>query len=442
MHTVHAGYSIVAQIKKDYIPQARLLLEELNENSGGNSKIPFDESPSTHFVTGTILPEQFYNGEILPATLILATSFSGPTKEHLDELLSIGSVGLCEIFVNCTDFPQAAISSRKVLKKYLKKHRHWDTFYTSLQYSTKSEVLLEQDLKNYIEDYMDSTKGLKLLKPVDIRKKIQNHVKQNPDFKWAWAPSKRTLSDFIITKGAIIIWTLLLLFLITAPIGWSIWGNDFFILGTGLLISIVVFILIILFSLRSYEKKEGIEEVSTRQPDEKVKAILREQSNHVMNTMTVSGGLKKGAFRTLFFGIALRGVVVLRSFLSIPTVYSARWMSIDKGRRLVFLSNFTNTSESYVRDFIDNKSSAKKINLLFGQGAGYPITNWIMGKGALDDPNAFLYEVMTNHHSTPLWYCPYKHLSLENIKTNRQIHEGLFSRFSWRKQYTDWLNLF
>jgi hypothetical protein len=157
--------------------------------------------------------------------------------------------------------------------------------------------------------------------------------------------------------------------------------------------------------------------------------------------MSVSGALKKGALRPLFFKIALKAVIMVRGYMSIPTVLTARWISIDNGKRLIFLSNFMNRSESYVRDFIDNKSSARTINLIFGQGYGYPVTKWIMNDGAIDNPNAFINEVMSNHHITDFWYCPYQQLSIDNININRKISRGLFANFS-DEQTINWLQLF
>jgi hypothetical protein len=190
--------------------------------------------------------------------------------------------------------------------------------------------------------------------------------------------------------------------------------------------------------MRQYEMAEQF--VQKRPEDDAVKRIATSQDFPVLNTMCVSGGLKNGKLRPVIFRLALKAVVMVRGLLTIPTVYTARWMALDSGKRLVFVSNFMNFTETYVRDFIDNKSSAQKINLLFGQGSGYPPTKWFLGGGAVDDPNAFLYEVMANHHLTDFWYCPYHQLSIDNITINRKIVSGLNGNFS-KKQAIEWLQL-
>ena len=112
----------------------------------------------------------------------------------------------------------------------------------------------------------------------------------------------------------------------------------------------------------------------------------------------------------------------------------------DRGKRLVFISNFTNASEPYVRDFIDMRPGAMRINLTFGFGRGYPKTAWIIFRGAVEDPNGFINVVHANQKRTELWFCPYKNLSIDNIKRNRDIREGLFGDKT-DTQAKEWLEL-
>jgi len=124
----------------------------------------------------------------------------------------------------------------------------------------------------------------------------------------------------------------------------------------------------------------------------------------------------------------------------IPTVATARWIAADKGRRLIFISNYTNAAEGYVRDFIDTEAGAKNINLSFGFGRGYPKTRWIMKEGAITDPNAFGYVVTANQRRTAFWYGRYNDISIDNITINRKIREGLFGPKNESEAQT-WLHL-
>ena len=108
------------------------------------------------------------------------------------------------------------------------------------------------------------------------------------------------------------------------------------------------------------------------------------------------------------------------------TVATARWIVADGGKRLMFISNYTNEGKAYVRDFIETPGGAKRINLSFGFGTGYPKTRWVAWGGALDDPNAYLYSLAENQLPTLFWYGPYRDTSIDNIKRDRKLREGLF----------------
>jgi hypothetical protein len=134
------------------------------------------------------------------------------------------------------------------------------------------------------------------------------------------------------------------------------------------------------------------------------------------------------------------GIPYVGSGINIPTVATARWIAADRGRRLMFISNFTNAGEGYVRDFIETRGGAMRINLSFGFGAGYPKTRWILWDGALVDPNAYLYSLSENQLVTLFWYGPYRDISIDNIKVNRKIREELFAKHT-EQQARDWLHL-
>jgi len=440
MHTVHAGYSISVPIQPGKAPAVEQLLTQLNADPGNNPQLPFAKSSTTHFVSGVVLPEQNSHGKTMPATLMLMTSYTGPRKVHLDELVSIGATGLRNLFRNCKGYPKAADSSAEALKSFLKKHRKPDTFYTGMQYITHNDIAREEALREAIEDYLDSDHHQLANKSgAEVRKSIQQFVQGRPEFDWAKTPWKKSLMDWWVLYRALVYFLLILVTLVLSPILWLIFKGP--VLGTlaiafGVL-AVVAVLLILIFRLN--EMREHFQ--AGRQPDAKVRAILATQKHPVINEMTVAGPLKKGWIRPVFLFAALKVVVFLRGLAYIPTVATARWLLIDGGRRLVFISNFANLSEGYVRDFIDSQKRGSRINIIFGQGYGYPPTKWILGDGAIDDPNGFMNVVYSMQHPTQFWYWPFKHLSVDNININRKIRLGLYGDQT-AEETTDWLKLF
>ncbi|MEO8551903.1 MAG: hypothetical protein ABI678_18130, partial [Kofleriaceae bacterium] len=214
----------------------------------------------------------------------------------------------------------------------------------------------------------------------------------------------------------------------------------------GVLLGVAIaFVVILLLGVRHAELQQRY--VASRQRDPDVRALAGTQNRAVINEITVCGPIKEGVCRPLFMRLALwivgraaEGIPWLYDAINIPTVASARWIAADGGHRLIFISNYTNAAEPYVRDFIDVKDGAKNINLSFGFGRGYPPTRWIMGDGALADPNAFIYVVTQNQHPTLYWYGPYRDLSIDNLTINRRIREGLCADHD-EPSAQAWLNL-
>ena len=441
MHNIHSGYSVVAKLKKDSLDKTRAFLSELNKDPGNNPKLPFNNFQTTHFVNAVLIPEQQYQNELLPATLLFATSFSGPVNNHLEELIRLGGPGLKELFQNCEDFSTGAAASDNELKSFLKKYRRWETFYSGMQFLSKTEILRENALRTSIRQFIDKNQpdaNFSNAGPAEIKKQIQEHVTQQPEFEWATEKQPRTIAGFITLYWSLILFSIFFLLLLYSIFGWLVFHQPLFKFVFFALLAIIAFVLTLVLSMRKYEKEPQF--VAPRQPDKTIHAVAVSQQYPVLNTMCVSGVLKNGWLRPLIFKLALRAVIMLRGMLKIPTVYTARWIAFDKGKRLVFVSNFTNFTESYIRDFIDNAGSARKINLLFGQGNGYPPTKWFMGGGALDNQDAFINDVMINYRFTDFWYCPYMNLSIENINMNRLIFQGLFAAQT-PDQIKNWLQL-
>lgn len=440
MHTVHAGFSVSVPIADGKENAVKKLLNDLNADPGGNSLLPFGKMPTTHFVTGVVLPAQDAHGKTLPPTLMLLTSYTGPRKVHLDELVREGAAGLRALFSNCKGYPAAADSSDTALKAFLRKNRKPDTFYTGMQYITHRDIAQEEALRNAIEEFLDQHhQKLSALPGPTVRRQIQDFVKTRPEFKWTQTPWKRTFGDFWVLYRALIYFLLITVVLLLSPILWLIFKGP--VLGAlaitcGVLVTVAV-LLILIFRLNEMRKHF----LAGRQPDAKVKEILATQNHPVINEMTVAGPLKKGWIRTVFLFAALKVVVFLRGLAYIPTVATARWLLIDGGKRLVFISNFANLSEGYVRDFIDSRKRGSRINIIFGQGYGYPATRWILGDGAIDDPNGFMNVVYSMQQPTQFWYWPFKHLSVDNININRKIQLGLTGKQT-NEETAEWLSLF
>jgi hypothetical protein len=435
MSSIHSGYSFAAAILPGKKEEARRLLTELNSTEGLNPRLPLAKCPSTLFTSGFIVDAQDYHGKTLPASLLFLTTYTGPLRPHIRELIQHCGPGLRELFQCCTS--SDSIRSDGLLFRYMLRKNNPDTFYTGIQYITHGDIAREDELREFIEDFIDrqqTDSAFASLGWKEVRQRIQEEVVRHPKFSWAKTKWKKKFSDWWVLNRALIFFIVLFFacgFIPTLLFHWNYIIGILVVLG-----AVIVTLVILVLCFRINEMRNHF--VAPRQPDEYVRAIFEKQNHPVINTMTVGAPLKKGWIRPVFLFIVLRLANMLRGLLYIPTVASARWLAMDKGRRLVFSSNFGNLSESYVRDFIDSKKRARNINLIYGQGIGYPGTKWVRGNGAIADPEGFINDVHLMDHPVLLWYWPFQHLSVDNIINNRKIYLGLFADLN-EQDSREWL---
>ncbi|HEY0066213.1 MAG TPA: hypothetical protein VGB46_02585 [Flavisolibacter sp.] len=435
MHTIHSGFSFAAPVEGDKANIIKGMLKSADKDA----KLPFGQSPSTLFVSIVVVPSQRYQKEELPETLLLLTSYSGPLKTHLDELVAYCGKGLDELFQNCKGYPGTGNAPDEVLKNYLLKHRLPDTFYSGMHGITSTDVEREEKLRKEIKRYIDGEQEKGTFKGLEagaIRGLIQQHIRsKGNEYAWAHTPCKRTFHDFWKLYLNAILFLLVLGFFVSSAILYLLFPNPFF--GTA---AIMFITFLVLAAIGIWYIESGKDIVAKRVPDEKMRIIAATQTNPVVNEMTAAGPLKNGWVRRMIFITVLRVVSWARGLINIPTICTARWIAADNGKRLVFISNFTNKSDSYVRDFIDSKSSARGINIMFGHGIGYPKTRMLAWGGNIDDPDGFMNVLHTNQYATEFWYAPHKNLTVDILRNNRKIRNGLFGDMPPRESQ-EWLNL-
>jgi hypothetical protein len=452
VHRVNAGYTLLARLKPDRVEAARALLAELDAHP---ERLPFSSSTTTHFATITIIPAEKHRDKPLPATLLFATSFCGSTRVHLAELVRIMGDRLREVLSHCEGFP--ADSSNDELALSLLAHRHGDTFYSGMQGQSPEDVRRHRQLREAIEAYIDERQASGGFSGTAsaVRREIQDYVKARPELAWAQQSIKPTARAWLAFHwrslvveaivAVLVVATVVRFFVDSATLR-AIVGYSWIAVG-----AFVLFLVVLVLSIRVAESTQRY--VSARQPDDRVRRLAATQNRPVINEFTIAGPIKEeGVLRPLFLRLKLwilarvvEGIPGIRYLdlhlgINIPTVATARWIAADRGRRLIFISNYTNAAEPYVRDFIETRAGAMRINLTFGFGHGYPKTRWVIFDGAITHPNEYLYALFEHQIPTAFWYSPYPDISIDNIKLNRQIREGLFADYS-EQQARDWLHL-
>lgn len=122
----------------------------------------------------------------------------------------------------------------------------------------------------------------------------------------------------------------------------------------------------------------------------------------------------------------------------IPSIHFAKWLLIDEGQRLLFLSNYDGSWESYLGDFVDQ--AAIGLNLAWSLTEGYPKTYALFSRGGAYDEERFKAWARAHQQPTPIFYSAYPTHSLSAINNNTWLryglHDGVPVDEEWRRRLT------
>lgn len=187
----------------------------------------------------------------------------------------------------------------------------------------------------------------------------------------------------------------------------------------------------ILLALIAYNAlKEAIARQDTWRPDSTHVRSLRAKedflpTNHMVSVVHLHRDwsrltAKRAAFAVLNF-VALyyytRG-----SLGEIPTIQFAHWAFLNRGRRLLFVSNYDGSWDSYLDDF--TLKAARGLTLAWAHGTGFPRSRFMYWGGAARGPE-FIDWSRRSMVPTLAWYSAYPGLSVSNINRNTRLRKAI-----------------
>jgi len=139
-------------------------------------------------------------------------------------------------------------------------------------------------------------------------------------------------------------------------------------------------------------------------------------------------------------GLALRALANsgVRGYLgSMRTVHFAHWVFANNTSRLIFFSNFDQSWESYLDDFIEKAHVG--LTLAWGCGIGFPPTRFLIQDGA---SHGRKFKVWARHSMTisRFWYSAYPDLTVDQVERNNRIANGLRKPALTEKEASVWIN--
>lgn len=430
--------SLIAKVKPDQVQNLRDLLAKMvppHADVESNDIVPFAEITTIHFARFMVIDKSLSeNGTSskdvifrkVDPLLIFSTNYDGPQSAHLEQMVEVAGEGLDKIYSHCFDYPVESKRDRSSRISYLKRLRKpYGAFHCGTQGLSVERIRMEARLRDEIEKYIDEKNfdrnWTDAEDPTKIREDIRRHFAQTA-LSWALTPPDGP------------------------AFSWKLFRRNGWKAALGLLIKIpfvLVLSPILLIILRYKETHDNI--YPKIRYDERAKVLAAREDKVVQNQMSNLVDMKSGMFRTFTLSFVFSAVEFVARYIftkgklgSIPTIHFARWVVIDDGKALLFMSNYGSSWESYLGDFVDK--AAVGLTAIWSNTVLYPRTKWLYQEGATDEER-FKCWARAQQMPTDVWYTAYKTLTVKNIIMNKEIRKGLAASNLSKEQTLKWLKL-
>jgi hypothetical protein len=427
--TPQSSFMVLAPITPAREAELRRLLAAMNDAPGrvnlSNPLIPFGQFDSLHVARLLILDDKTVDdGRVYdlprrtyPLYLAFLGDVDGDADGFLAELARRAPEGLRALFACCEGF-----SPEADLVRWMKQHSAPSAVgYVNWRGRTVRRVREEAALRDSLHRYIQGNPAaLSGARPQDIQAALQRFVRAET------AAGRLTLSAEEATPFRS--WIGKLAHLIGMPL---------VLLLTSPLFAVA------LLRLRALERTdpELCARVDLAYSDEL--ALL--EDHDVTNQFSAMGTFKPGIVRlwTVIYVLwvieyGARHIFTRGRLARVRTIHFARWVYLDGKQRLVFLSNYDGSLESYMDDFINKVGFG--LNVVFSNGIGYPRTNWLVLDGCGDERK---FKDFLRRHQVPtqVWYKAYPGLTTVDLERNTRIRRGLESSSLSEREAREWVAL-
>jgi hypothetical protein len=366
--------------------------------------------PRVHFARMFVLETvTLQSGKTVPASLVYMADVDGPVDRHLRALVENAASGVDKLFGSCVGYPARPDNAQRTA--WLRGHTlKAAAYYVHTVGRTVERIKDETRLYDCVQDILDRGEvPVSAAAPTQLRQQLRDAVLRRADFLWIkegprGAGLVRELRDSVELVGG------LALLLAAAPV----------LVPVGLL-----WLLLVRAVERTDSQEEGV-------PDHKhVDEVRRYEDFGAQNPFTGVGEIKPGLVRLVTMRVALAGLGLAcrhaynrDTLAGIDSIHFARWVLLDDDRRLIFASSYDGSLESYMDDFISRV--AWGINLVFGNGAGFPRTRWLIFGGARDE---IRYKHYLRRHQVPtrVFFSAYPRRTASNLDRFTKVRAGIVS---------------
>jgi hypothetical protein len=423
---------VLAPIRKGHESELQHLLASMNHAPGvlnpENSMIRFHEFTTLHFARFLILDDKTTSdisvydmpAGVYPLALAFVGDVDGNADVFLDEIARRAPQGLKTIFEQCEGFSAADLAG------WMKAHNvPAAASYVNRPGRTVQQVREEATLHDAVQRYVDEDpQALKGLSPRHIHATLRRRMRADVD------AGRLALSSENPT-----------------PVGWQI-KNILHLVGVPALVILLapllaIIALVAIIQLRRLEKTDP--ELCGRCDPALADGLSVLEDHDVTNQFSAMGTLKPGLVRLAATMVALLGIDYAARHVfkhgglgRVRSIHFARWVFLNDRRRVIFMSNYDGSLESYMDDFINKVGFG--LNLVFSNGVGYPRTNWLLLQGCRDE-RKFKEYLRRHQMPTAVWYKAYPGLTAVDLERNSRIRAGLEATNLSEAEARQWVGL-
>jgi hypothetical protein len=407
--------TVIAPIRKGCEDSVRAAVNAVGDSLQTNgASTALHRIETIHFARWVIVDGLQRAGGDVPARLVFCSNYDGPVQAQLADLAKEAGPLLDRMYAQCEGYPADAQRTDEARARYLEQHIVGnDGIFIGAPDRTLTQIRQENALRIALQkrldglDTRDKTAG-------DVVQALREHVKTDEQLGWAQSPA----------PPREVTWLRMAIFVLVAlP-----------------LVPLAVLWLLLLRLL--CERTDQPRNLKVCELDRRLVTELEVREDiSVQSPFTQLMDIKPGRFRLL----TLKGLLWTASFLGrnfftsgnimfIPSIHFYTWIMLPEGR-LLFLSNFDGSWQSYLGDFIDKAGFG--LNGILSNCSGFPRTWFLFFKGVKDVDHYKAWARAANV-PTQAFYTAYPTLSVKNVNDNSITRRGLWSGMNER-QAAAWL---
>lgn len=378
------------------------LLQDIGTHIRTTPHVRFPESRLIHFARWAILPDPDHEG----SRLLFACNYDGNLAALLDELVAIAPA-LDQIWGKCEGY-----SGPSNLLPFIQQHSYKPgAFFIAFQTETVQTLRNAIALREHIQDFLDLPSVAQWLTRPSVVPFL-NHLAQVPRVVPWWKQLGKVGLAMMTGVGSGV-----------AAIATAI--------RSGLITLVVAVARILGRPAQSPTQTPDYPSTPAQR-----QALVEIEDRIVQNQMNIITDVQPGRLlrlRLVLLMVNLAGKYLFPpgELLDIRTIHFARWVIIDGGKRMLFISNYDGSWENYIGDFVDKGNFG--LNAIWNNSVNYPA-------GGAQDIVTFRKFVRAYQIPSQVFYSAYPQATVKNLLRDRTISQTLAANFD-RSAVEAWLEL-